>query len=711
MVSYSTQISISDNIRLDLFTPHMFRVRISYLHGDKFPGEYEIPFAIGKTDSWAPVPYTIRETDLHRVITTDALEIYCWKSFCKILVNDRSGNRLYPSTEPVYGLFQNHCAVFDSASVLTEPNENSRYCHWFYNHQTKRYDIFLKEDVLKDIFFIWTPDYPSAFRLFNTLVGAEPMPTRKSLGYYQTQHLGASGNQRMLMEAAKAFREKDIPCDTLILDFEWGDGVDAGKNIPWGTRLDWAEGYCSPLSPRDMLAQLADMHFQVMLIHHSIPGYPNQSDEGWIGKIYDYDHWWEAMDKHLADGVVGTWQDTRKNDISNGRIYADLQDHMGSGQRCAFLCNYDLYRNCNWTTDSLLIPTYQKIGGRRYPYQWTGDMIYDRWDELSFQVESIVNRHGSMKGITYLTNDCMRPGPQAISIRSAQFQCFNAITRCHNGKPWQNHSSLGDMAAKMAITSSENQDPEACKALPEQEFALIGLQNQDPVQEAIIRKFLKLRYRLLPYIYTFAHENYETGMPICRPMLLAFPNDPNCNQDQWPRQYMFGSELLAAPVCEDVQKMRVCLPAGCGWTDYWTGQHYEGGQIITVDVTDLSVMPLYLKDGAIIPMQEECSWIDHSDRLNTLYLDICPTADGSFTLYEDDGVSLAYQSGAFALTKIRCTAAEGSCLLTVGAAEGAYDAMPEKRAVTATVRLANGKTIAHSFCMNTAEGASVFIKL
>jgi alpha-glucosidase (family GH31 glycosyl hydrolase) len=265
------------------------------------------------------------------------------------------------------------------------------------------------------------------------------------------------------------------------------------------------------------------------------------------------------------------------------------------------------------------------------------------------------------------------------------------------------------MAAKMAITSSENQDLEAGKALPEQEFALIGLQNQDPVQENIIRKFLKLRYRLLPYIYTFAHENYETGMPICRPMLLAFQNDPNCNKDQWPRQYMFGKELLVAPVCEDTSSMDVYLPSGHQWIDYWTDQVYDGGQVIHVDTTDLSIMPLFVRAGSIIPMQKECCWVDHEDTLEPLYLDIYPSHDCGFTLYEDDCHSLAYQNGNFALTEIRCVKNKDSVTIALSPTAGEYTGKPALRTVIATIHGAHPQTT--QFTVNTAETTSITLSL
>lgn len=683
---YCTHIQISEHTRLDLFTSSMFRFRNSNLSGERFPEKYEIPFAVGHTDPWEPVTYSVTETDLHIVVHTEKLAIYCWKSGSKFLVNDLNGNRLHPSTEPAYGLFRNGCMIFDSAGALLEPTQYSRYCHWFYNPETGLYDHYLGEDLLKDVFFIWAEQYAGVFEQFNRLVGPEPMLSRKSFGFYQTQHIGDAGSQELLMEVARQYRQKGIPCDTIIMDLEWGDGVQEGKNIPWGHSLDWNSKYCSPVSPAQMLQDLQELHFQVMLIHHSIPDYPNQGNEGWIGKIYPHEQWWEAMQARLDEGIVGTWQDTRKNDISNSRIYTELQRRMGDQMRCNLLANYDLYRDCNWTMDSLVDPEYQCIGGRRYPYSWTGDMSYDNWQELRFQVECITNRHGPMKGISYLTNDCMRGFSRALAVRSNQFLCFSTIARSHNGKPWQSAATLSGMAQSMAITNAMNEDAEEKNHLPADGLRLIGLVDQDPLQEEIMRRYLSLRYRLMPYIYTAARENYDTGMPVCRPMMVAFECDCNCNRNQWPAQYMFGPDILVAPVVDDVTEMEIYLPAGCDWYDYWTSQRYEGSQVIRYDVSDLSVLPLFVRAGAIIPMQESCQWMDHEHKLDPLYLDIFPGKQGQCRLYEDDGHSLSYQHNSCSFTSITTQDDDSRLTIIVSPATGTFPGQVQERAIFAFIR-------------------------
>lgn len=287
-MKYCTTILISEHIRLDLFTAEMFRVRVSALPGEKFPEKYEIPFAVGRTSPWEAVEYRADgETDSTMVaVRTEKFVVYVRKDTGTFMVETLQGRRLHPEAAPRYGMFKNHCILFDAASFWKEESSCSRYSHWFYRRETGRYDILLKEDALLDTYFIRAETYQKGYALLNELVGAEPMLPKKGYGYYQTQHLGAKGSQPLLMQTAALLRERDIPCDTLILDYEWGDGANGGEEVPWGSRLDWSDAYCWPKSPADMIAELHEMHFDVMTIRHSIPSYEGRMDEDWVCAEY-----------------------------------------------------------------------------------------------------------------------------------------------------------------------------------------------------------------------------------------------------------------------------------------------------------------------------------------------------------------------------------------------------------------------------------------
>lgn len=676
MEQYCEKIPISGNIRLDLFTAVSFRVRISSLNGEPFPEQFEIPFAVGKVTPWEPVPYEADHVSDSTmvVVKTAKIVVYVRKDTGTFLVEDLEGRRLYPETAQQYGMFKNHCIVFDSANFWREETDCSRYAHWFYNYSTRAYDILLKEDALLDTFFIYGETYRKGYALFNQLVGAEPMLPKKGYGYYQTQHLGAEGSQTLFLQMAQLLRERDIPCDTLILDLEWGDGAAGGKEVPWGSRLEWSPEYSEPLTPGEMIAKLKEMYFDVMTIHHSIPDYAGRMDEGWVCQPYPHDAWWEKMQEQLSIGVAGTWQDTRQNDVTNARVYTELE--MRTGKRVTMLSDYDLYRDSCWTKDCVMTPKKQKIGGRRTPFYWTGDSRVKTWEDLAFQIRGIVNEHGALKGISYLTNDGFRPGGRELSARSDAFLAFNSVARSHNHKPWQSETGE-ELAERMAIGKEQEEHGEKSSSSEQ----LLGIDCPDTVQESIVRKFLKIRYNLLPYLYSAARECYDTGLPITRPLMVAFEEDGNCNRNQYPMQYMFGPDILVCPVWHEGDRMEVYLPAGCDWVDFFTGKLYAGGQKMSVDVSDLASMPVFVRNGAVIPMRREKNWIDGEEE--EVVLKIFGKGDGECILYEDDGVSLAYRTGEYSLTKIISHASETGAEIVVEPVQGKFSGMSGERKITA----------------------------
>jgi alpha-glucosidase len=161
--------------------------------------------------------------------------------------------------------------------------------------------------------------------------------------------------------------------------------------------------------------------------------------------------------------------------------------------------------------------------------------------------------------------------------------------------------------------------------------------------EDIIRKYLKLRYRFLPYLYTALEEAHRTGMPIFRPLLLNYQNDANTlNIDD---EFMVGGDLLVAPILKPGETGRlVYLPAGT-WYDYWTGQQVAGGHTVRAEAP-LDTVPFYVRGGAMIPMGPEMNYVGEKPT-DPITFEIYPDAQGNAraSLYEDDGVSPAYRNG------------------------------------------------------------------
>jgi alpha-glucosidase/alpha-D-xyloside xylohydrolase len=173
--------------------------------------------------------------------------------------------------------------------------------------------------------------------------------------------------------------------------------------------------------------------------------------------------------------------------------------------------------------------------------------------------------------------------------------------------------------------------------------------------EAVLEKYLRLRYQLIPYTYSLGYRAYQTGAPYTRALFMDFPNDPNVNDIG--DEYMFGPALLVAPVTEQgATSRKVYLPAGSDWYNYWTNERQKGGQ--TVDAAaPIDTIPLFVRAGAIIPLGSEV--LSTNEPQSIAHLLVYPGADGEFTLYNDDGKTYAYEKGNSLITHLHWNDAAG----------------------------------------------------
>jgi len=194
--------------------------------------------------------------------------------------------------------------------------------------------------------------------------------------------------------------------------------------------------------------------------------------------------------------------------------------------------------------------------------------------------------------------------------------------------------------------------------------------------EEIIRKYLKLRYRLLPYLYTVLEEAHRTGVPMFRPVLLNYPTDPDAVA--LDDELMVGDDLLVAPVLRPGAESRlVYLPEGV-WIDYWTGARHNGHTTLRV-AAPLETVPLFVRAGAVIPMGPEMNWVGEKP-LDPLTFEIYPDDHGHArgVLYEDDGASPAYLTGAVRRTEIGVDPAGGVLKVTLATPENRFDPGPRR---------------------------------
>jgi alpha-glucosidase/alpha-D-xyloside xylohydrolase len=200
----------------------------------------------------------------------------------------------------------------------------------------------------------------------------------------------------------------------------------------------------------------------------------------------------------------------------------------------------------------------------------------------------------------------------------------------------------------------------------------------NPSIEPIIKKYDELRYQLMPYTYTLAWEAWNTGMPLMRAMWLHYPDDKKVKG--MGTQYLWGRDLLIAPVFQKGATTRdVYIPKG-EWYDWWTNKKVSGGQVITRDI-DLSVMPIYVRAGAIIPIDPVRQYTSEVVSEPTT-LKIYTGANGQYTLYEDDGISQEYLKGKGIWTSITWNDKEKKLIIQPGRAPKNVIPIPSKRKFT-----------------------------
>ena len=199
-----------------------------------------------------------------------------------------------------------------------------------------------------------------------------------------------------------------------------------------------------------------------------------------------------------------------------------------------------------------------------------------------------------------------------------------------------------------------------------------------PEIEAICRRYAELRYRLLPYTYTLAWQSHTTGLPLMRPLVLNYPDDPAV----WElgSEYLWGDDLLVAPVTrQGAIAWPVYLPAGT-WYDYWTQQRYDGGQGVSVEAP-LDRLPLFVRGGAILPLAPATQY-DGERPWDEVTLLIYPEGSSRFELYEDDGRTNEYRDGRYAITPITCTLAGRTTVIQVDVPTGDRGVLPPGRTYT-----------------------------
>ena len=469
-----------------------------------------------------------------------------------------------------------------------------------------------------DIFFVAGREPATIMAEYARLTGHAEMPPLWSLGYQQSHRTLASREE--ILTEAKTFREKKLPCDALIY---LGTGFcPSGWNTENGS-FDWNSRVFP--DPKGILDEFHKDNFHavlhVVILTRKLRG--TVHDPCGLARFDEEEAscYWDAHRKDFAMGVDGWWPDEGDpldiaSRLARNRMYWEGPQIDRPNER-----PYALHRN-------------GYAGMQRYAsFLWSGD-VYSTWETLKIQVSNGINT--ALSGIPYWGTDIggfvpTKEFTAELYLRWFQFGAFCTLFRCH-GRTWKLRLPWG----------WDTGDPGPVEISNYGGAAIPGASQLHNTQvEPICRKYMELRYRMLPYLYSAVRECATTGMPVMRALWLHYPDDPAAiARDD---EYLWGRDVLVAPVVEKgATSRRVYLPRG-SWYDFWTGERAEGGREIARDV-DLATMPLYVRAGAILPLGPVKQYTGEKvDAL--LSVTIYPGADGSFLLYEDDGRSFNYRTG------------------------------------------------------------------
>ena len=476
---------------------------------------------------------------------------------------------------------------------------------------------FESEDAQKAVpldIYVVTSHWPlEILREYAELTGYPHLPPLWSLGYLQSHRTLASREE--VMYEAKTFREKKLPCDAMIY---LGTGFcPSGWNTGHGSFQFNDKVFTDPAG---MILELNREHFHVML-HLTTPPpalHGRVSDTGpAAAEVNDAAHYWNTHLDVFRLGVAGWWPDEGDPLAPAARLARNRMYWEGPLKERPNERPWALHRN-------------GYAGIQRYGWLWSGD-IDCAWNAFAAQIP--VGLNTGLSGMPYWGTDTGGFVPTKeltgeLYVRWFQFSAFCPLFRSH-GRNWKLRLPWGWNTGEFGPVEVEE------SRLPDPK----ELHNAEV--EPICRKYLDLRYRLMPYLYSAVREAHDTGLPIMRALWLHYPGD--ARSVQAGDEYLWGRDMLVAPVIEPgATSRRVYLPPGA-WYDFWTGERMEGGREIDRKV-DLATLPLYVRAGAVLPMGPVRQYVSEAVGA-PLTVRVYPGASGDFVLYEDDGASFAYERG------------------------------------------------------------------
>jgi alpha-glucosidase (family GH31 glycosyl hydrolase) len=481
---------------------------------------------------------------------------------------------------------------------------------------------------LYDFFVFDAAEPTNAMKDFSVITGPAAMPPLWALGYMQS-HRTLEDDAQML-GIAETFRRKQIPIDALIY---LGTGFTPRG---WNTKQPSFQ-FNPDVFKRDPTAVIADLHAQhVKVVVHMVPWDRDRLPtlHGTIpprpGETVDESHlarYWQQHVPLVKAGIDAFWPD--EGDWLN--LYERIRRHQlyyqGHLQTTPNVRPWSLQRNG--------YPGIAQWGG----WVWSGD-TESSWKTLEAQIAVGINYSlsigpywGSDIGGFYANNELTGE----LYARWFQFAAFCGSFRSH-GRTWWTRLPWGWGQSDMGPREHNNTN---APIAPDDRRNILQSEMNNPAIEPVAKKYAELRYQLMPYTYTLAWEARDKGLPLMRAMWLHYPDDVRARG--LGTQFMWGRDLLVAPVfTKGAASRELYLPKG-NWYDWWTNEQAAGSQTVTRQV-DLGTMPLYVRAGAIVPFDPVRQYTAQPVTEPTT-LRVYTGADGQYTLFADEGVSQDYVAG------------------------------------------------------------------
>jgi alpha-D-xyloside xylohydrolase len=681
-------------------------IRISYCKQASLPkGDTLIVNKI-----WELPSFIVGETDTAVTITTSTLNIVVAKANSKVSYYDKSGNLIVsessksvepitysqyalntnicaatfnsPIDEALYGLGQHQQGVMNFKGQIQSLDQqngeialpflvtNKGYGILWDNYSKSEFNGKLSSNTMYsftsesgdmvDYYFMYGPTMDGVISAYRTASGKAPLFPKWAYGLFQSKDKYSTADE--LLKMGNAYRNAKIPLDVIVQDWDyWTPDV-------WGSNTVNSTRYPDPKATVDSLHNM-NLHSMISIWPVFHKNSANYQEYNSIGALYPSagDH--HFYDPHNADAREIYWNQVNTQLFSKygwDSWWADNNEPQGwpdafdrknfttaLGSGVTYYNSYPIahvsgfYKG--WRRDIpnkrvFILSRSSFPGQQRYgAASWSGD-IHSNWTDFQNQLSGGLNF--SLSGIPYWTTDIggywitdwSTADNNELMVRWFQYGTFCPLYRIH-GK--------GDKS----MVSTQN------------------LTN-NTIQSMV--KFDKLRYRLMPYIYSLGWKVTNENYTIMRHLIMEYQDDVKVKNIE--DQFFFGPYMMINPIASLGQRNRdIYLPAG-DWYDFWTGEKIEGNKTINVDVP-LDNMPIYIKAGSIVPMGPEIQYTD--EKIDPIEIRVYRGADGQFTIYEDAGDTYNYEMGEHSV--IPLTYIDGLQQLTIGARNGSFPTMATNR--------------------------------